>query len=521
MSGFQNISASDYLHTAIRNASNLAVSGKRGVERRANERRQYLSPSHETLEKAVDAALSEFIPAHEVYNDMRMTALEAAIDHQLYKADPVKDRAQLASVAQTIQAKQPRFRNPGKAQTVEPALIAGLYLQIKNFPASALVGHRWGETKLDGNTSGSVRDHNSAAMINADRISNAIMPASPYYNDIRQEFFDFVRAKGATVINWLQKEAKIREEKRKPNAPSFIKNEFFYHNKNAIEYLDKLLLPYKTAFEAEIPPSKPISPESLVRIGKLMVAHHRTWVPVRATPQDAQPRAKIPRLNLRDTANSAPDKVPSGIAEASKHFQPDIAADRPKAIVFRNRLVEQVDSILPPTAGNFSKRLQLGKTIFAAREKIISANSAEQGYRAALGNPDAKKNKATSQHQQTIRDMAETCERFVAAYEGRHPGFGLDAESTGPVAPVKRLGKQRRTANLNALRMAGADEQQLPIKAFFTSAKRSHAEMESQTDEPVTKSPGQPQEQTADTPSPKKPAVLDPRSRKNEHNLSR
>lgn len=521
MSGFPNVSAADYLDTAIRNASNLVVSGKRGLERRANACRQPLSPSHEKLEKAVDAALGDFIPAHEVYNDMRRAALEAIIDNHLYKADTVTDRVRLESVAQTIQAKQPRFRNPGKEQTVEPALIAGLYRQVKDLPPFALAGHRWEQTKLDGNTAGTVRGHDSPAMILADPISNTIMPASPYYNDLRQTFFDLVRTKGVTVKNWLQEEARIREEKRKPGAPRFIKNEFFYHNKNAIEDFDKLLLPHKKAFEAEIPPSKPISPEALVRIGRLMVAHHRSWVPIRIPPQDGQPITNIPRLNLRDTTNSVPDKVPPGIAEASRHFQPDIAADRPKAIGFRDRLVEQIDSILPPTASNFSKRLQLGKRIFAAREKMLSANSAEQAYRAALGNPDAKKNEATSQHQQTIRDMAETCERFVAAYEGRDPGFGLDAESAGPAAPVRRLGKQRMTANLNGLKKAGADEQQLPIAAFFTSTKRSRAEMESQTGEPATKSPGRPQAETAGTPSLKKPALLDLRSREDERGLRR
>jgi hypothetical protein len=520
MSDFPKVSAADYLETAIINSSNLAVSGKRSSERRANERRQSPTLSHERFEKAVDAALGEFIPPHEVYNDMRMAALEAVLDHQLYKADPVKDGARLESLAHAIQCQQPKFRNPGKESTVAPALIAGLYRQLKDIPQSALIGHRWDETKIDGNMTGSVRAHNKLETRRADSIIDAIMPASPYYNDLRQKFTDLVRAKGSAVTNWLQKEAKNREEIRKPGAPDFIKNEFFYYSKQTIEELDKLLLPYKKAFEADIPPAKPISPEALVRIGKLITAHHRSWVPTRLSPNSDQPVAKFPRLNLRHTTTNVPETVPSGIANASRHFQPDIAADRPKAISFSKRLVGQVDSILPPTASNFGKRLQLGRRIFAAREKILSASSVEQAYRAALGNPDAKKNEVTSQHQQTIRDMAETCERFVAAYEVRDPEFGVDAETAGPPAPVKRVDNKRPTANLNALKKAGANNNQLPITVFYKAAKRSYDELESQPDEPA-KWPERPDSHAVSAPLLNQPGLLDTRSREDEHRQSR
>ena len=253
-----------------------------------------------------------------------------------------------------------------------------------------------------------------------------------------------------------------------------------------------------------------------------MVAHHRTWVPVRTPQEDGQTTSKIPRLNSPLKANTVPDMVPSAVAEASRHFQPDIAADRPKAIDFVKRFLEQVDSILPPTASNFVKRRQLGKRIFAAREKMISSNSAEQAYRAALGNPESKKNEATRQHLQTVRDMAETCERFVAAYEGKAPGFGLDADSTGPTAPERRA-NQKMTAGMNAIQKAGTDERQLPIKAFFTSTKRSHAEMDSQIEKPVTNrlEHEQAQAQKIGNRSLKRPTLLGPRSRDDERSLSR
>lgn len=522
MFGFPPISPRDHLLTAVQNASNTVVSGKRAVRQDELARRLPLSENHREIEDAVNTALGEFIPDHEVYNEMRGAALEAIVKNRVFELDPIKDSEKLETVAAIIDEKQPKFRYDENDREMG-LKIAALYQLVKDLPPTALGGHRWERAQLDGNETGSVEAHRSKQTVLAHELTDTLTPASAYYNDFRQKFFEIIRDRGSSVKQWanreyeIEKAARIRSELGE--AKIHVSNGFIHSSKRAVEAISKFVLPYKEAFKSEIPKTKSISSEVLVRIGKLIVAHHRISEPVRGMAETGERPSKVRRLDRRPGETSVPDRVPPAIIDASKHFEKDL---RPMAIKFRMRLVAQINSICPPTPRNFDERLKLVGKVFDHRETLLSASSTEEAYRSVIGRPDSPSNRATSKHQQTIRDMAEVCERFVAAYEGRDPKFGLDARGDGPSAPVRRTEMKRiQAAKSRGLAKAAADDNQLSIERFVEPLKRRRAQMESAAHRQVPQATERSEGQVAGPSSLRQSTSLDERSRNRERSPSR